>query len=344
MRIVYLHSEDYARLTGGFVYNSRLVAAFRAAAALTDISVPIAFPTIDDPSRARLAAAFAKLPRDAILLSDHLHVADLAPLLHARPFRIAGVFHHSRTIEDRVSGRAADREAEQRGFDLCDAVIVTSDATRDYVVSHCAVEPSRVVVAVPGLDIASRSAGPASGSRNLLTLGAVIPRKRQDYLVDVASKLRADGWRWRIVGDLGRDPDYVARLRAAIAAAGLAGRMELTGGVGGAELDRLWTETALCIAASHHEGYGMAVAEALRRGVPVATTESGAVVTWAGAGVRIAPDDDAAAFATILDGLLSNSDALRRLSDEAWSFGSSLPTWDETFAGIAARISQAIEA
>jgi glycosyltransferase involved in cell wall biosynthesis len=341
VNIVYLHSDDYARLTGGFVYNSHLVAALRATATLTDLSVPVAFPSIDEPPRARLAAAFAKLPPGAVLLSDHLHVADLAPLLRVQQFRIVSVFHHSRTIEDRLNGMPADREAEFSGFDVCDAVIVTSGATRDYVVSHYAVEPSRIIVAVPGLDPAPRSAGPASGSRNLLTLGAVIPRKRQDYLVEVASKLRVFGWHWRIVGDLGRDPAYVAALRERIAASGLAGRIELAGGIGDAELARLWCDTALCVAASHYEGYGMAVAEALRRGVPVVTTASGAVATWAGAGVRIAPDDDPAGFAAILDGLLDDPQTLRALGNEAWTFGSSLPDWDETFAGIARRISEA---
>jgi glycosyltransferase involved in cell wall biosynthesis len=344
VHIVYLHSDDYARLTGGFVYNSRLVASLRAAATLTGLSVPVAFPSIDEASRAHLAAAFAELPPEAVLLSDHLHVADLAPLLRAQQFRIVSVFHHSRTIEDRLNGVPADREAEMLGFDVCDAVIVTSDATRDYVVSHYAVEPSRIIVAVPGLDPAPRSAGPASGSRNLLTLGAVIPRKRQDYLVEVASKLRANGWHWRIVGDLGRDPAYVAALRERIAASGLAGRIDLAGGIGDDELAHLWPDTALCVAASHYEGYGMAVAEALRRGVPVVTTASGAVATWAGAGVRIALDDDAAAFAAILDGLLSEPEALRMLGDEAWAFGAALPTWDDTFAGMAGRISQAIGA
>jgi hypothetical protein len=58
--------------------------------------------------------------------------------------------------------------------------------------------------------------------------------------------------------------------------------------------------------------------------------------------VRIAPDDDAAAFAAILDGLLAEPAALRVLGEEAWTFGSSLPGWDETLAGMAGRISQAI--
>jgi len=344
VHIIYLHSDDYARLTGGHVYNSRLVAALAAqGVSISDLAVPVAFPSIDAPSRARLAAAFTELSADAILLSDHLHIADLAPQLGSRRLRVVAIFHHSRTIEDSVSGRPADRDAERRGFDVSDAVIVTSQATRDYIIAHYGVAPERIIVAVPGLDPAPRSPGPAAGARSLLTLGAVIPRKRQGWLVEeVAPRLRTSGWHWRLVGDLDRDPGYVARIRTGIAAAGLSGPIELTGGVDDATLDRLWSETALCVAASHYEGYGMAVAEALRRGVPVVTTQSGAVATWAGAGVSFAPADDPSAFAKILDGLLADPSALRRLADEAWAFGSTLPAWDETFAGMAGRMAAAI--
>jgi glycosyltransferase involved in cell wall biosynthesis len=343
VRIVYLGSEDYARLTGGFVYNSRLVAALAGqGAGLTEIIVPVAFPSIDGAGRKRLVAAFADMPAEAVLLSDHLHIADIEPLLRDRRFQVVSVFHHSKTIEDRLNGRLADREAELRGFDVCDAVIATSAATRDYLLTHYPIAPERIFVAIPGHERATRSAGPATGARRILTVGAVIPRKRHDYLVEVAAGLRAAGWRWRFVGDLERDPAYVASLRKRIVEAGLSGMVELTGAVGDAELERLWAESALHVAASHYEGYGMAVAEALRHGVPVVTTESGAVGTWARAGVLIAPSGDVAAFARIVDALFSDPERLQRLCHEAWSFGASLPTWDETFAGMAARLGDAL--
>lgn len=342
MRITYLHSQDYARLTGGFVYNSRLVAALSGQGAdVAEFSVPVAFPSIDAAGRDRLAAVFAALPHDAVLLSDHLHVLDLEPLLRQRSFRVVSVFHHAKTIEDRLNGNSVDHEAERRCFDVCDALIVTSEATAAYVHAHYGVAPARLIVALPGNDRVARSRGPVSDGREILTLGAVIPRKRQDYLIAVAAGLRASGWRWRIVGDLDRDPDYAAGLRRDIAAAGLAGKVELIGGVGDAELEELWARSALHVAASHHEGYGMAVAEALRHGVPVVTTASGAVATWADRGAVIAPADDPAAFAGMIDTLFAAPDHLRRLSDEAWTFGSALPGWDETFAGMTARLVEA---
>ncbi len=345
MRIVCLHSHDYARLTGGYVYNSRLVAALAAQVGdIAELSVAVAFPTIGQADRERILSHVEGLPAGSVLLADHLHIADLQQHLRTRRFRIVSVFHHARATEDHLNGLAADWQAERRSFEVCDVVIATSEATRDQLVSKLGVLPERILVALPGDDAASRSPGPASGARHILTVGAVIPRKRQDYLVEVAAAMRTGDWYWTMAGDLDRDPDYAGRVRAAIRAAGLAGAIELAGGVERAGMEQLWARTALLVAASHHEGYGMAVAEALRRGVPVVTTESGAVATWVEGGVTLASPDDPAGFAAIIDGLLGNPLALRQLSEEAFAFGATLPDWDQTFAGIGQRIAAALVA
>lgn len=342
MRVVWLRCEDYAEHTGGFVYNNRLAAALAVQAGrFLTLSVPAGFPSIAAPVRARLAAAFAALPPDTFLVGDHLHFADLAPELAQRHFRVAAVFHHARSIEDTVGGRQADRAAEQRGFDACDCILVSSQTTATYVQCQHGVLPQKIVVAIPGDDPVSRSPGPSSATRLLVTVGAVIPRKRHDYLAAVATRLRAPDWQWIIAGDLARDPEWMGKVRAAIDAAGLRERVRLAGAVSGAELESLWQRAGVCVAASHYEGYGMALAEALRRGVPVVTTASGAVGEWARGGVVIAPDDDAETFARALDVLLLDPAVRQRMSDAAWAFGSALPTWAQTFSGIAGRLAEA---
>ena len=90
MRIVHLRSADYARRSGGWVYNTRLAAALAAqAGTFSEIVVPVAFPSIGAQDAARLAAGFAALPPDAILVSDHLHVAQLIPQLADRQFSLS---------------------------------------------------------------------------------------------------------------------------------------------------------------------------------------------------------------------------------------------------------------
>lgn len=342
MRIVHLRSADYARRSGGWVYNTRLAVALAAQAhTFTEIVAPVAFPSIGAHDAARLAAGFEALPPDAILVTDHLHVAQLIPQLADRRFSLAAVFHHSTTIEDEANGVHPDAGEERRCLAMCDAVIVTSDETAAYIAYHHGVAPSRIVLAAPGNDVVPRASGPSRGSRRILTVGAAVARKRYPYLVGVASRLRSADWHWTIVGDLERDPDHVTALRSAIDGAGLAARIRLAGALEDGALADEWNRSGLYVAASLYEGYGMAVSEALRHGVPVVTTASGAVAGWAGEAVLLAPDDDAAAFAGIIDCVLEDAAGQRRLGDLAFAFGSSLPGWDATFADIAPRIAAA---
>ena len=57
---------------------------------------------------------------------------------------------------------------------------------------------------------------------------------------------------------------------------GIARRVRFAGEVTEAALEALWHEADLFALATHWEGYGMAVAEALKRGVPVAVSAGGA--------------------------------------------------------------------
>ncbi|MDI6027671.1 glycosyltransferase family 4 protein [Corticibacterium sp. UT-5YL-CI-8] len=344
MRVSYLYSEDYARLTGGWVYNSRLAAELaKQVSGFSELSVPIAFPRIEDDDRARLAKAFADFPDDAVLLSDHLHIADLEPMLRKRRFRVVSIFHHSQAIEDEANGISVDRDPERRGLELCDVVIVTSEATKDYLMRHYRVPSERVLVAIPGNDAATRSAAYSiTTPRTILSVGAVIPRKRYDYLIEAARQLKQRDWQWLIVGDLERHPDYVEALRKQIGDAGLGEAIRLIGAVLDSDLARIWSTASLFVAASHYEGYGMAVAEALCHGVPVVTTSSGAVVTWAHEGVVFAPVEDALAFAADIDALLAEPAGLTELADAAWIFGSALPDWQQTFRDMAGRMEHAL--
>ncbi|OHV75977.1 glycosyltransferase family 4 protein [Rhizobium sp. LCM 4573] len=335
--IHYFSSRDYARRTGGFVYNSRLIEALaRQGSRILPMGIETAFPAIDRETLAALAPNLSAVG-DGLLLTDHIHVCQLLPLLRHAAFPVVSIFHHSLVVEH---GNPHDsegirlRQMEGEALALSAGIIVTSQESRRYLEEHYSIDASRIRVAVPGNEWAPRSKVGDARPLQILSIGAVIPRKRYDYILEAASRLRATDWRWRIAGDPNRYPALAAQLRLKIAELGLGERIELLGEVSDAELASLWQATSLFVAASRYEGYGMAVAEALRRGVPVVTTDSGAVATWASGGVIGAPADDPPAMAELIDSLLAVPERLTAEAERAWRFGQSLPTWEQTFKGM----------
>ncbi|WP_165214731.1 glycosyltransferase family 4 protein [Affinirhizobium pseudoryzae] len=337
--IVFLASADYARRTGGYVYNMHLLEALKRQGARIDmLMLETGFPTVSQAERRWLLEALRGLPEDTVLLTDHIYLCDLAEVFAALPLPVVSIFHHSLVEEqgDPSDDRALMlRQAEGQAIARSAGLLVTSDETGRYVARHYGASADKVRVAVPGNRIVPRVAvGTRPAPLSILSVGAIIPRKRYDYMLAVATHLKDLDWRWHIAGDPERYPEHAAALKAQADAAGLADRFVFLGDVADDDLEDLFQSSDLYVATSAYEGYGMAVAEAFRHGMPVVTTASGAVSTWAAGGMLAAPADDAAGMADLIRPLLSDRARLQALADRAWRFGKTLPSWEETFDGI----------
>jgi glycosyltransferase involved in cell wall biosynthesis len=103
--------------------------------------------------------------------------------------------------------------------------------------------------------------------------------------------------------------------------------------------ETLWAGADLFALTSYFEGYGVATAEALRRGVAVAVTNTGAVPTLVGpeAGVVCAPGD-VEQLSKAMRRLIFDRPLLRDMSEVAWRSGQSLPSWNEQARRLAAAL------
>jgi glycosyltransferase involved in cell wall biosynthesis len=134
-------------------------------------------------------------------------------------------------------------------------------------------------------------------------------------------------------------------VRRAVAAAGLGDRVVLRGALDARSLEREWLAADLFATASAYEGYGMAVAEALKRGLPVVASACDGLVRWvpAPAVATVAPGD-AAALAAAIRPLIDDPARRRAAADAAWIFGQGLPSWDQAAAAVAHALDQAAAA
>ena len=208
----------------------------------------------------------------------------------------AMLMHHPQVLEgSRPPDIAAHMDADERAaLARMDLVIATSAPTADALVAEYHVPPERIVTAVPGTDRQPASAGSGGPGVEMLSIGSVIPRKRHELIVEALAGLSDLSWRLTIVGNTDRSADHAGLVRRLAAEPGIAGRVRLEGEMGGPDLDALWQAADIYVAASRHEGFGMAVAEALARGVPVGgKVGRGRRLDDPAASILVEPDDAA---------------------------------------------------
>jgi glycosyltransferase involved in cell wall biosynthesis len=143
-------------------------------------------------------------------------------------------------------------------------------------------------------------------------------------------------WVLTIAGVLDRDPAAVARVRASISGLGLAGRVVLAGTADRVALEGLYAAADIFVIASHYEGYGMAAAEAMARGLPMVTSTGGALAATVpdAAGLKFAPGDGVG----LRDGLrrmLVDRVVRAGCAEGSWAAGMRLPRWEDTAARVA---------
>lgn len=301
-------------LTGGTIYDRRIVEGLRGVGWHVDlVSLSSSFPWPDATALEAAAVSVAALPDDSCVVADGLAFGAMPALArqHAQRLRWIALVHHPLALETGLepSQRQQLFESERRALAAARGVIVTSKATARALARY-GVADTRIHVVQPGTDPAALAHGSVDTDHGatcaLLCVATLTPRKGHAVLFDALAGLQDRRWTLHCAGSMTRDPATTALLRIRIATLGLAQRVVLHGELGADALQALYARADAFVLASHYEGYGMALAEALARGLPIVSTTAGAIVDTvpADAGVLVLPGNSAAlrvALARLLD-------------------------------------------
>ncbi len=320
--------------TGGYLYDARMVAEMRAVG--RDVVVHEldgAFPAADEVARGSMGAALERVGDDELVVVDGLAGGGLPEELgrHARRVRLVGLVHHPLADETGLSEAEAARLAasERSALAVCRGVVVTSRFTARRLGAY-GVAARRIRVAVPGTRPAAPASGPEAGAPpRLLCVGSLTRRKGHLVLVEALATVAELDWNCSLAGSETLDPDHAREVHRAVTEHGLEDRVSFLGELDEPSLDDAYAGASLFVLASYYEGYGMALTEAIARGLPVLSTTGGAIpyTVPAEAGVLVEPGDPGA-LARALRGLLVEPDGtLATLREGALRVAADLPDW-----------------
>ncbi|MFF1877908.1 glycosyltransferase family 4 protein [Leifsonia sp. NPDC058230] len=334
--------DDVERVSGGNVYDQRIRDELRAR------GWSVRMELVAEGQEPDFERTLSLLPYDSLVMIDGLIAVTAPAALEAQStrLRIVVLAHMVATVMPGFGDRAGTAERERAALSAARRVITTSEWTRSELIARALAEPDRITVARPGTDAAPAATGSTSGVR-LLCVGTVADHKGQDVLVQALAGLaELPGWTCSVAGSVSAEPDFAARLAEAIRSAGLTERISQVGVLPGRRLSEAYDSADLVVAPSRAESYGMVVADALARGIPVVATRVGGIpeaIAGSEAGILI-PSNDPTALRTVLQHWCEDAGLRAALKAAALRSRSAARNWGEAAEIVAGVLSECREA
>lgn len=338
--------------TGGYRYVRQLAAALNESGQPARlVGLEGRFPRPDQVALNAMEHELATLPDGATVILDGLAMSAMPEVLarHSERLILVGLVHHPLADEAGLSPDEQDWffNAEKQALTCVGTVITTSRYTarrlRDFGVTG-----ERIVTAEPAVDDGvfavgdSRSgqSGSSAEPPRLLYVAHLSERKAQHQLLQSLAALKKLGWHCTLAGSATRSPAYGERIRSLISELGLQARVTLTGELDEPALLTAYQNADLFVFPSTYEGYGMVVDEALAAGLPVLSSDGGALADTADKpGAVTFAAGDAQALEYELKRLLTDSKALSELRQAAMAGRRSLRRWADVAEDIKAGLS-----
>jgi glycosyltransferase involved in cell wall biosynthesis len=330
--------------TGGYAYDRKIIEGLRKngwTVALIELSGSYSNP--DEKALAHAEDRFAAIADGTLVIIDGLAfgvLPEIAAKEHSR-LNLVGLVHHPLADETGLGQSQRERlvisEAKSLGF--AHQIIATSHFTFHRLV-ELGVGAEKTSVVEPGAIAAPLSKGRAGAvpetPMRMLCPASYIPRKGHADLLRAMSGLKDLHWKLICVGNTRLEVGLYDKICALRDAHGLGAQVELRDEVKDGELDELYSTADLVVLASHYEGFGMVVTEAIARGLPVITTTGGALADTLpeGAGLASAPGD-IETLEKNLRKVLTDDNSYARLVRGARTARASLSTWDEAVLAFA---------
>jgi len=330
-------------LTGGSIYDRRIIEGLRSQGwkiAVQELDSSFPEPTaraLDDA-----ASTLAALPDHEVVVIDGLAFGAMPGVLelHAARLMLIALVHMPLAQQyglDDVAVRRR-RSEEARALRCARAVVATGRSTV-VALAEMGQQAPKVVLVEPGCDPASLASGSGGGVPKLLCVAAVVPGKGHEGLLRALVAIRSV-WTLTCVGSISRDPAAAANVRRLAKTLALEDRVAFAGELDGDSLAAVYDGADVFVLNTLHETFGMAVSEAIARGLPVISSRTGAIPEIVGRGGVLIEPGDGAALAAALSTAVNDAEARHEWRQGAIDARARLGTWSAAVSKMADLIAQ----
>ena len=322
--------------TGGYRYDRMIIEEMRKLGAdieLLSLQGSYPFPTAADKEAALLLLDEIKGQDMAVVdgLAGGAHPAFVKALSERMP--VISLLHHPLCLENGLdpSQITSLKKSEAQGLKHCSAVITTSPATSRTVADLFGFPSEKIHHVLPGVE-RGKIAEPQKGkTTNLLCIGSIIRRKGHLYLIKALAGLIELDWRLDCVGLNNLETDLDKELEALVSKLGLSDRITFHGAVEENKLEAFFEHAHCFVLPSLYEGYGMAYAEAIVRGLPVIGTTAGAIpeTVPSDCGLLVAPEN-VEELTAALKTMVEDDAARERMRLSALQSAQEFPDWQKS--------------
>jgi glycosyltransferase involved in cell wall biosynthesis len=226
--------------------------------------------------------------------------------------------------------------AERRALAAAALIVVTGAATLGMLARY-GIARDKITVVEPGTTRAPVARGSGGTTVQLLAVATLNPNKGHEILLEALAAIPHRNWHLVCAGSLTRHPATAARVRATMGRLQLEDRVTLTGELDADKLHECYDRADVFVLATRQETYGIAVAEALARGLPVVSTTTGAIPDLVGADAGLlAPVGNIEVLAGALARVIGDARLRARLADGAKRARRRLRSWEEAAKEMAA--------
>jgi glycosyltransferase involved in cell wall biosynthesis len=188
-------------------------------------------------------------------------------------------------------------------------IVTVSSASAADIATDFGVLPSAIQVIPNGVDTELFRALPdvtRKPAQLIATASADAPLKGLAVLLQAFKLLSADRPTLQLV--LISSPKPGGDTEALISQLQLGDRIHFVGGASHADIVRLYAESTVAVVPSLYEGFGLPAVEAMASGIPLVSSDGGALAEVVGDGGLLVPAGDANALAEAVDVVLSDAD------------------------------------